>query len=170
MSYCVTLHLKEHQKYDRSNLKCLDLLNKSRTVKFYLLHTVPHWKALRFSIEQLKGSCQIRHWPSFHIDVLILFLTANETKHRVDLKLSNLCIIYLLFWFFLNLFFSRWNRYQWRWSLWNPAHVDFVAPGGRHITILSLRLFQGRCCLHVSFYTVNWSKKKILNNYTQYLL
>ena len=64
MRYYMTL--QGYQKNNRSRLKHLNLLNKSRTFNFDLFliplkglgHTVPHWKALRYGKYELSGqSC-----------------------------------------------------------------------------------------------------------------
>ena len=41
MRYCITLYLKGYQKYDRSKLKHVDLLNKSWTFNFDLSFCIP---------------------------------------------------------------------------------------------------------------------------------
>ena len=48
MRYCMTLYLKEYQKYDSSKLKRLDLLNKSRFFNFDLWYRV-----IQYLIEKL---------------------------------------------------------------------------------------------------------------------
>ena len=49
MRYCMTLYLKWYQKYHRSNLKSLNLLNKSWTFNFDLSY---FWYSLRYRIIQ----------------------------------------------------------------------------------------------------------------------
>ena len=61
----MTFYLKGLQKYERSKLKLLNSLDKDKTLTCRIFdtplgtrHTVPHWKALRYGKDDLRGkSC-----------------------------------------------------------------------------------------------------------------
>ena len=52
MTYCMTMYLNQYQKYNRSNQKCLNLLIYDTPVQG---HKVPHWIALRYVKNDLRG-------------------------------------------------------------------------------------------------------------------